>query len=76
MSFFWFPLVPDPQELVTIIGQSLHFIVNHFFFFFFFRFFWGGGATLTAHGGSQARGLIRAIAAGLGHSNARSELCL
>jgi len=32
----------------------------------------------VAYGGSQARGLIRAIAAGLhhSHSNARSEPCL
>ena len=31
-----------------------------------------------AHGGSQARGLIGAVAAGLrqSHSNAESELCL
>ena len=36
-------------------------------------FFW---ATPSAHGGSQARGLIRASAAGHSHSNIRSELCL
>ena len=37
-----------------------------------------GGAALAANGGSQARGLIGAVAAGLhhGHSNARSEPCL
>ena len=41
-------------------------------FFFFFR------ATLEAYGASQARSLIRAVAAGLcqSHSNARSELRL
>ena len=35
-------------------------------------------ATLVAHGGSQARGLIRAMAAGLHHSHSRagSELHL
>ena len=35
-------------------------------------------ATPMAHGGSQARGRIGAIAAGLrhSHSNIRSELCL
>ena len=40
--------------------------------FFFFR------TTLTAYGGSQARGPIRAVAAGLrqSHGNARSELHL
>ena len=35
-------------------------------------------APLVAYGGSQARGLIRAVATGLrqSHSNARSEPCL
>ena len=43
-----------------------------FFFFFHFR------AAPTAYGGSQARGLIQAVASGLcrSHSNARSEPCL
>ena len=43
-----------------------------FFFFGLFR------ATPMAYGGSQARGLIEAVAAGLhqSHSNTRSELCL
>ena len=42
------------------------------FFFCLFR------ATSVAYGGSQARGQIKAIAAGLhhGHGNVRSELCL
>ena len=41
-------------------------------FFFFFVF---SRATLVAHGGSQARGLVRVVAAGLCHShgNTRSE---
>ena len=38
-----------------------------FFFFFFFR------ATLTACGGSKARGQIRATAAGLNHSHSNLE---
>ena len=40
-----------------------------FFFFFFFR------VTPAAYGGSQVRGLIRAVAAGLYHSlrNVRSK---
>ena len=44
----------------------------HFFFFFFFCLF---RAALAAYGGSQARGLIGAGAAGLrqSHSNARSK---
>ena len=43
--------------------------VTYFFFFCFFR------ATPSAHGGSQARGLIGAVAAGLRHSysNTRAE---
>ena len=43
-----------------------------FFFFCLFR------AAPTAYGGSQARVLIGAVAAGLlqSHSNARSEPCL
>ena len=40
------------------------------YFFFLFR------AVFAAHGGSQARGLIGAIAAGHSHSNAGSELRL
>ena len=42
--------------------------------FFFFLF----SATPMAHGGSQARGRIGAVAASLHHSlsNARSEPCL
>ena len=44
-------------------------------FFFFWSF---SRAAPTAHGGSQAGGLIRAVAAGLyhSHSNAGSELRL
>ena len=44
-------------------------------FFFFFVF---SRATPEAHGGSQARGLIGAVAVGLcqSHSNAESEPCL
>ena len=42
----------------------------------FFFFFWGGASR--AHGGSQARGQIRAVATGLhySHSNTRSKLHL
>ena len=43
-----------------------------FFFLIFFAIYW---ATPTAYGGSQAKGRIRAIAAGLrqSHSNMGSE---
>ena len=45
------------------------------FFLFFFCIF---RAELMAHGGSQARGLIAAVATGLhhSHSNAGSDQCL
>ena len=48
------------------------------FFLFLFHLFGISWATLAAYGGSQARGRIRAVAAGLhqSHSNAGSELCL
>ena len=48
------------------------------FLFFFFFFFVFSRAAPTAHGGSQARGLIGAVAAGLrqSHSNLGSELHL
>ena len=44
-----------------------------FFFSFLFFFFVFPRATLAAYGGSQARGLIWAVAASLHHSNSRSE---
>ena len=52
------------------------------YFFFFFLFFFGlfaiFWATFSAYGGSQARGRIGAVAAGLhhSHSNAGSQPCL
>ena len=48
------------------------------FFFFFFGLFAISRAALGACGGSQAKGLIRAVATGLhqGHSNVGSELHL
>ena len=54
-------------------GNSL--LVPDFFFFSVFCLFW---AASEAYGGSQARGLIGAVAAGLDHSHrhARSKPCL
>ena len=51
------------------------FCLSTFFFFFFFFFFAFSLAAPKAYGGSQARGQIRAVAAGLchSHSNAGSE---
>ena len=60
-------------------------VFKHLFFFFFFKvFFLVGwlvfffyfvllGLAPAAHGGSQARGWIRATAANLCHNNAKSE---
>ena len=51
---------------------------NSIFSFFWFLFFCLFRATAVAYGGSQARGLIGAVAAGLlkSHSNAISKLRL
>ena len=56
-------------------AQKAEFYFSTFFFFLSFVF---SRATPTAYGGSQARGLIRGVAAGLlqSYSNAGSELCL
>ena len=64
------------QFLLYSIATSHTYIDILFFsFFFFFVFFPFLGPLPTAYGGSQARGLIRAEAAGLLHSqsNTRSE---
>ena len=45
---------------------SIHDKDSFFFFFFFLR------AKPAAYGGSQARGLIRAAAAGLNHSHSNA----
>ena len=55
-----------------ILSQLLC-LLSHCWVFFFFLVF--SRATLVAHGGPQARGLIGAVVAGLhqSHSNAGSE---
>ena len=59
----------DTQRISEVIAM---------FFLFFFFFSLSFRATPEAYGGSQARGLIGAVAAGLhqSHSNGRSELHL
>ena len=73
-SCFHLPCVNVHGGLVLISHSKLRFSLDLFFSFFlsFSR------AAPTAYGGSRARGLIRAVAAGLcqSHGNARSELCL
>ena len=57
------------------IQARIHMFLSFFFFFCPFVFSW---AVPEAYGGSQARGLIGAVAAGLhqGHSNADlSRVC-
>ena len=53
-----------------------YFILSYLILFYFIVFFFR--ATPAAYGGSQARGLIEATAAGLhqSHSNTRSKLRL
>ena len=59
-------------------SASIEMMIYDFYSFLFvclFCLFAFSRAALVAYGGSQARGLIRAVAAGLrhSHSNARSE---
>ena len=63
----------SPQE-VDISRAELIFLL----FFFFFCLFAVSWAAAAAHGGSQARGRIRAVATGpcQSHSNVGSEPCL
>ena len=48
-------------------------VVSGFFFFFFFCLFAFSRASSAAYGGSQARGLVGAVAAGLHHSHSHSN---
>ena len=68
----WDELGSDPA-LALMLGKEFPWI--GFFFLIFFAISW---AAPAAYGGSQARGLIGAVAASLrqSHSNAGSEPCL
>ena len=58
------------NEYVSVsLWQYLNAIYRHLDFFFFFCLL---GAVPMAYGGSQARGLIGAVAAGLRHSHGNS----
>ena len=63
------------QENVSWKASSILQGKHHFKLACLFSFFLSFMATTTAHGSSQARGQIRAVAAGLhhSHSNARSK---
>ena len=61
------------------VNVGNHTVTNDMRYFFFLSFFFGiSWATPAAYGGSQARGLIGAVATSLcqRHSNAGSEPCL
>ena len=59
-----------PQVVASLVELSSSFLRNTpFFFFFFFCLFAISRAAHVAYGGSQARGPIGAIAAGLRHSH-------
>ena len=75
-------LLPEMWPVYELRGSTASIYFQHLtpfpsfdFFFFFFFFFAISWAAAVAYGGSQARGLIRAVAASLrqSHSNARSE---
>ena len=74
-------LVLSPNRCITHFHSLflslvlLSFISLFLFIYFLFLLF---RAALTANGGSQARGLIGAVASGLhhSHSNSGSKLCL
>ena len=73
-------LLSVPWGALLVFGTSLNQMIHDVFYFYFF---WGGlfafsRATIAAYGGSQARGPIRAVAAGLhqSHSNSGSKPCL
>ena len=71
--------LPHPTYIEVRVFFVFFFLFLFFLFFlFFFCLFAFSRATLAACGGSQARGLIGATAAGLcqSHSNVGFELCL
>ena len=70
----------EVSEFLNNLENSLHTVrlLSQDFFFFFFCPFAFSRAAPAAYGGSQARGRIGAVAAGLrhSHSHARSKLRL
>ena len=63
----WCLIVPCTPVIYVEVGKS---VALTLIFFFFLR------VAPVAYGGSQVRGLIKAVAAGLRHSHAGSELRL
>ena len=68
----WYWTQSQKRRMILGMFLKLMFLLSLSLFFFFPR------AASMAYGGSQARGSIRAIAAGLrqSHSNTRSKPCL
>ena len=64
----------NAPPLITRKKKPILIIIRWYFIFLSFIFFWLFKATPATNGGSQARGLIGAVAASLCHSqsNARS----
>ena len=56
------------------LSSTLLFLFFSFLFFFFFCLFAISRAASMAYGGSQARGLIGAVAAGLHHSSHQGQI--
>ena len=68
----------ETQNMNVVKPQTVFLNLSPFSFFFLFWSFLSFRTAPTAYGGSQARGPIRTVAAGLcqNHSNAGSELHL
>ena len=65
------------RQLSWVKAQLAHWMIHKSLNFLLFLFLFTFRAAPTAYGSSQAKGRIRAVAAGLchSHSNTRSELC-
>ena len=70
--------IGDTTKLTTTYKKEKFFCKFSGFFIFIFLFFCLFRTVAAAYGGSQDRGLIRAVTASLcySHSNSGSELCL
>ena len=69
---------PKKKKKKRPFNESQYLALLPYLSVFVFAFFFFSRAAPTAYGGSQARGLIRAVASGLrqSHSNTRSESSL
>ena len=74
VNYKLFKIKEKSPNILAVLLKSFSF--SFFFFFFFFGLFAFSRAAPSTYGGSQAKGPIRAVAAGLCHSNTGSELRL